>query len=687
MASAKNFAAGAALLLGAQQATSFVAPGQSVQSLRGTTESVVVERVSTEQRIQSAGSSTVTTAAIAGGALLAASAFKRRQSTATSSSTVACRAFENEIGACDPLLFWDPIGFCDDCTKEEFDRRRAVELKHGRLSMFATLGMIWPDLFGKWDGFISPSENIKFADIPSGIAAVAKVPLAGWGQILFVAGLIETQLFKDPSLGGFGVGKYGKEPGNFGTGYWGRKIQDQSERRNKLTIELNNGRLAMIAITGMLLQNGLTGQSTIEQLQSGHISPFNDGQGFFAQFDASKELGACPPLGYWDPFGMMAFQDEEKFKKNRDLELKHGRVCMAATIGMVTPDIIGKFDGYLSPSAGLKFADIPCTVQSIYKVPIEGWLQIFAFAGAIEARNLFFPADYGYPPFFFVKYDLDDEARQRKLLAEINNGRLAMIAMAAIVAQNGVTGESLVSQFTTGNLNPFIGGYAQQEQCNRTMLRAGQSTSGSLPWAPVPEGLTNNPFGEYVGDVGFDPLGFAKNKRLLPWYREAELAHGRVCMLATLGLTIQTSGAKFEPFVTRYPTSSEDALLAATQVPVVGWLQIIAVIALSELWRYENVISKYDSGVKPGDLGWNPTAPVSGPRPKWFGPTFTAAYSVEDFNNLKLREIKHARLAMFGFAFMIVQNAITGRTPSLLFLNVDKPEYGTPVGDFIPKNL
>ena len=21
-----------------------------------------------------------------------------------------------------------------------------------------------------------------------------------------------------------------------------------------------------------------------------------------------EELGACPPLGYWDPFGMMAFQ-------------------------------------------------------------------------------------------------------------------------------------------------------------------------------------------------------------------------------------------------------------------------------------------------------------------------------------------------------------------------------------------
>eukprot|EP00971_Amphidinium_carterae_P089877 1779348-Amphidinium_carterae.1 len=71
--------------------------------------------------------------------------------------------------------------------------------------------------------------------------------------------------------------------------------------------------------------------------------------------------------------------------------------------------------------------------------------------------------------------------------------------------------------------------------------------------------------GEYIGDVGFDPAGFAKNKRLLPWYREAELAHGRVCMLAVLGINVQAAGFKIEPFVTRYPTSSEDPLTAATQ--------------------------------------------------------------------------------------------------------------------------
>ncbi|CAK9021122.1 unnamed protein product, partial [Durusdinium trenchii] len=633
--------AGAALMA----ASAFVAPaGAPRQALRGTS--------SVEQR------STGTPGAVGavGVAGLVAMSVAR---PSTRAAVVRC-AYDasNEIGACDPLLFWDPIGYCGgDCTKEDFDRRRAVELKHGRICMFATIGMLWPDIFGKFDGYLSPSQNLKFADVPSGLAAISKVPLEGWLQVLLVAGLIETQLFKDQSFGGFAYAKYG-EPGNFGTGYWGRKIQDPAERRLKLTTELNNGRLAMVAMTAMLIQNGLTGQSPVEQLTSGHISPFNDGQGFFAQFDASKELGACPPLGYWDPFGMMAFQDEEKFRRNRELELKHGRICMVATIGMIVPDLFGRFGGYLSPSMDLKFSDIPCTIEAIYKVPAAGWLQVFALAGAIEAKNLAFPTNYGYPPFWGQIDKLEPEEKQKKLLAEINNGRLAMVAMAAIVAQNGATGQSLVEQFTCGNLNPFIGGYAQKERAEKLAMRAqtdfffsgkAGNNSEAIPWEPIPQGLSNDLFGTYVGDVGFDPAGFAKNTRLLPWYREAELAHGRVCMLATLGYTVQTSGAKFEPFITRYPTDSSDPLKAATQVPIVGWLQILVVIALSELWRYENVISKYDEGVAPGDLGWNPTAPTGTKRPKWFGPTFSANYTPEEWGNMRLREIKHCRLAMVGF--------------------------------------
>jgi len=326
---------------------------------------------------------------------------------------------------------------------------------------------------------------------------------------------------------------------------------------------------------------------------------------------------------------------------------------------------------------------------------VEGWLQILAVCGLLEGKNLAFPENYGYPPFLGSINKLSKEESEKKRLAEINNSRLAMVAFSAMVAQNGATGQSLIEQFSSGNLNPFIGGYATEEPANRTAMRAksnsnNASLSTALPWAPCPPTLSNNPFGEYVGDVGFDPLGLSTNKRLLPWYREAELAHGRCCMLATLGFTIQTSGAKFEPFVTRYPTSSDDALKAATQVPTIGWLQIIVAIGLTELWRYENVISKYDEGVAPGDLGWNPQAPVGSKRPNWFGPTFSAQYTNEEWNELKLKEMKHARLAMFGFAFMVVQNAITGKTPTLLWILLqfgEKPEYISTVGDFIPKNL
>ena len=71
-----------------------------------------------------------------------------------------------------------------DGNVETFARRRATELKHGRISMLATMGYITPEITGKFSGFLSPSSNLKFADIPNGLGAVSKVPAAGWTQIV-----------------------------------------------------------------------------------------------------------------------------------------------------------------------------------------------------------------------------------------------------------------------------------------------------------------------------------------------------------------------------------------------------------------------------------------------------------------------------------------------------------------------
>ena len=52
-------------------------------------------------------------------------------------------AFENELGVQEPVGFWDPAGFTADGDVANFKRRRSVELKHGRISMMATMGPLF----------------------------------------------------------------------------------------------------------------------------------------------------------------------------------------------------------------------------------------------------------------------------------------------------------------------------------------------------------------------------------------------------------------------------------------------------------------------------------------------------------------------------------------------------------------
>merc|ERR1712187_897357 len=89
------------------------------------------------------------------------------------------RAFESELGVQAPVGYWDPLGLSKDGDMETFRRRRETEIKHGRVSMIATIGYIVPEYF-KFSGYLSPSAGIKFSDVPSGLGALTKVPSAGW---------------------------------------------------------------------------------------------------------------------------------------------------------------------------------------------------------------------------------------------------------------------------------------------------------------------------------------------------------------------------------------------------------------------------------------------------------------------------------------------------------------------------
>lgn len=58
----------------------------------------------------------------------------------TLSNSPLSSSFDTEIGAQDPIGFWDPLNLLDDADQERFDRLRYVEVKHGRIAMLAIVG-------------------------------------------------------------------------------------------------------------------------------------------------------------------------------------------------------------------------------------------------------------------------------------------------------------------------------------------------------------------------------------------------------------------------------------------------------------------------------------------------------------------------------------------------------------------
>merc|ERR1712217_173308 len=248
---------------------------------------------------------------------------------------------------------------------------------------------------------------------------ISKVPVAGWIQILIFCFQLETS--QDQLSDEF----KSRQPGDFG--FKVLTSSDPEEKQKKLASEIANGRLAMMAIVGMMVQDGLTGSAW------GDWSLYTDSP--LRAFE--NELGAQPPLGYWDPAGFVADGDEENFWRYRSAEIKHGRIAMLATVGYMTPEITGKMNLLLSWSARLKMTDVPNGLAAISKVPAAGWIQILVFCFQVETAQDRLsdefksrqPGDFG----FKVLQSYDPEEKQKKLASEIANGRLAMMAIVGMM--------------------------------------------------------------------------------------------------------------------------------------------------------------------------------------------------------------------------------------------------------------
>jgi hypothetical protein len=129
-------------------------------------------------------------------------------------SSSALKAFENELGAQDPLGFFDPLGLVADGNEAKFQRLRYVELKHGRIAQLAFLGNLIPRAGIYLPGNIDFSGD-SFDSFPPGWAAVSgpdAIPSAGVGQIIAFIGFLELFVMKD-------VTGQAEFPGDFRNGF------------------------------------------------------------------------------------------------------------------------------------------------------------------------------------------------------------------------------------------------------------------------------------------------------------------------------------------------------------------------------------------------------------------------------------------------------------------------------------
>mmetsp|Transcript_34876 Transcript_34876/g.51113 ORF Transcript_34876/g.51113 Transcript_34876/m.51113 type:complete len:207 (-) Transcript_34876:210-830(-) len=194
-------------------------------------------------------------------ALLVASAaaFAPAQNGRASSSL---KVSELELGATEPLGVFDPLGWMET-EPESFERRRAVERKHGRIAMAAVVGMLFHNADIEFPGYLSKELGIRFADIPNGMNGLFSVPIAGISQIVFAIGVVELAIWPASDYSG-----------DYGTGY-GRpfvpNVLEGDELKYKLDMEINQGRAAMMGIMGALVGEAVTGQTLAEQYASGNL--------------------------------------------------------------------------------------------------------------------------------------------------------------------------------------------------------------------------------------------------------------------------------------------------------------------------------------------------------------------------------------------------------------------------------
>jgi len=158
-----------------------------------------------------------------------------------------------------------------------------------------------------------------------------------------------------------------------------------------------------------------------------------------------------------------------------------------------------------------------------------------------------------------------------------------------------------------------------------------------------------------AGGKVFDPLGILEvhknNPNVWPhpkWWRESELKHCRIAMLASIGAFASQYGLTI-PGYTAVADPVENLNQYFTNYPL-GFAQIIVAIGIIEGHFYPGEFWKGRGSREAGDLGYDPLG-------------FSKGKSAEQKKDLQLKELKNGRLAMIALAAYTSEHWLPGSVP------------------------
>lgn len=170
-------------------------------------------------------------------------------------------------------------------------------------------------------------------------------------------------------------------------------------------------------------------------------------------FQSSNKIvpGMNAPLGFFDPLKLSSQVSEQRFKFYQEAEIKHGRVAMLASLGFpIAEQYHPLWGGKIDVPSYIAFQASPLQIfwfDVILFISIFEIFSVFTFNNPFEGfepwtmKNSHSPGDLNFDPLNLKP--TNDEELFKMQTKEINNGRVAMGAIAIMVIQELVTKQKL----------------------------------------------------------------------------------------------------------------------------------------------------------------------------------------------------------------------------------------------------